>query len=150
MASDRREDRLHVHAWRPHALRGLREHVETEHGDREEGRRWRRKLHRQLVLQQAFGSLIVGGHRQVGQPRRHRLRFVARGHTIEVALRKRRRVEEVRLLKIREPDFIHTATLVAHAHRPALADANEPRHVDEVTVGAGTGDFLQRCARRAY
>ena len=49
----------------------------------------------------------MGGQRQVRQPRRDGLRFVARRHAIEIALRQRRRVEEVRRREIREADVVH-------------------------------------------
>ena len=53
------------------------------------------------VLQQPLGALVVRGQRQVGQPRRDGLRLVARRHLVEVAVRQRRGVEEVRAARNR-------------------------------------------------
>jgi hypothetical protein len=105
---------LQIEAWRPHALFGLRQHVEPHDGNRKESARgWRRKLHGKQILEQALGALVVGVHRQVRQPGRDGLRFVSSGHAIEPAVRKRCRVEEVRLRKVSEADVFHAALLVA-------------------------------------
>ena len=127
------EDGLEIDAGRPHPLLGLGQDVEPHHADREEGAgRGRRKLHRQRVLQQALGALEVRRQRQVGQPGRDRLRLVAGRHAVEVAVRQRRRVEEIRGGEIREADVFHPAPLVPHADRPPLADLDAAGDVDEV------------------
>ena len=80
--------------------------LKTLIGKKDTGSRGR-KLHRQEVLQQALGPLVVGRQREIGQPARDRLRLVARRHPVEVALGQRGGVEEIRLDEIRKSDVVH-------------------------------------------
>ncbi len=137
----RRDHGLQVDAGRPHALLGLRQDRQPHHADREERHRGRRReLHRQRVLQRALDALVVDRQRQVGEPRRHRLRLVARRDLVEVALGQRRRVEEVRRREVRKADVLDTPALPAHAHPSSVAELEEAGGVDEVALGLRVRD----------
>ena len=133
----RRDD---VDARRPDALRRARRDVEPHHRDRKERHRGRRReLHRQHVLEHALGALVVRGHREVGEPRRDRLRLVARRHAIEIALRQRRRIEEIRRRKVRKAGVVDPPLLVAQLQRPPVTQRDQRRGVDERGVRLRVG-----------
>ena len=126
---------LQIHAGRPHALLGLGDDREAHHRNREERHGGRgRELHRQRVLQQPVDLLVVGRERQVGEPRRDRLRLVARRHLLEVALRQRGGVEEVGIGEIGEADVLHPPALVAQAQAAVLTELHEAGGIEIVAL----------------
>ena len=134
---------VEVDARRRDALLGVRQDVEAQDRDREEGHwRRRRELHRQSRPQQALGALEMGRQREIGEPGRDGLRFVARRNAVEVAVRQRGVVEEVRLLEVGEAHVCHAAALVADAQRAAVTELDQRRGVDELAFRLRVQDFV--------
>ena len=132
---------LQVDPRRPDALLGFRHHVEAHHGNRKEGDGRRcRELHGQRVAQQPLGALVVGGGRHVRQPGRHGLRFVPHRGAVEVAEWQAGGVEEVRRIKVGEPDVVHPAPLILEPQGASLGQLDEAGRRDKVARGLRIDD----------
>ncbi len=143
MIRGRYEHGLGIEPRRPDALLGVRKNVQPHHGDREERNRCRRrKLHRESVAEQALRALVIGGKRHVGQPGRDRLRLITGRHFVEVALRQRGGVEEVRRREVGKADVFHPPALIAKAQCLPIGELDETRSVHELTIRLRVQHFV--------